>query len=292
MKLGETKLVKLDKLCKLYDINCVVYAKDESTNPSGSIKDRPAYMMVKKFKEEGLLSDGGTIIEATSGNMGISLAFFQKELNYHAIIVMPSSMSLERRKKIQDLGAKLILVDGGMKQCNDKVKELKEQNPGYVLLKQFENPNNPLSHYLGTGPEIVADLEDLDYLFAGMGTGGTISGIGNFFKDNNIKAKVIGVEPFESPLLTSGQAGPHLIQGIGANFVPAILDLNVIDEIVTCKGQDAINMSKQIKVVEGISVGYSAGAALKACFDYIKNNKLENKKMVVVFPDKGDRYSE
>ena len=288
--LGLTKLVKLDNICKEFNLENNVYAKVENTNPSGSVKDRPCYYMLTKYKEEGILKDGGTVIEATSGNMGISLAYFQKELNYKAIIVMPSSMSRERREMISSLGARLELVDGGMSVANKRAMELKEEIKDSILFKQFDNPNNVLAHYHSTAKEINNDLEDLDYLFAGIGTGGTISGIGKFYKELKKKTLIIGVEPYESPLITKGCASSHLIQGIGANFIPNILDLNVIDEMTTCKGLDAIAMAKLVRALEGIDCGYSSGAALAACINYLKEKNIKGKNVVVIFPDKGDRY--
>lgn len=287
--IGNTPLIRCKNIEKEFELNNEIYAKVEAYNPSGSVKDRPAYLMVKKFKEEGFLKDGGCVIEATSGNMGISLAYFQEELNYQAIIVMPSSMTLERREKIQSLGAKLVLVDGGMAECNEKAKAIKEQTGG-LLLRQFENPNNLLAHYLSTAPEIDKIINDVDYIFAGIGTGGTASGIGTYYKEHHKLTKIIGVEPDESPLITKGHAGKHLIQGIGANFVPKILNLKVVDEVITVKSEDALGFAKKIREVENIDCGYSSGAAMQACINYLKEHNIEGKKVVVILPDKGDRY--
>lgn len=286
---GNTKLVKLDKILK--EFNCLnnVYAKVEATNPSGSIKDRACYYMLKQDKEAGLLQDGGTVVEATSGNMGISLAYFQKELNYRAIIVMPSSMSIERREMIKKYGATLELVDGGIAQCAFRAKEIVDSTPGAIMFRQFDDYNNAKAHYLSTGPELANEIE-ADYLFAGIGTGGTISGIGKYFKEQKKNTKIIGVEPYESPLLTQGEAHPHLIQGIGANFIPIILELRVVDEVITVKGIDAISMAKKIRELEKIDCGYSSGAALCACINYLNSHKIKDKNVVVIFPDRGDRY--
>ena len=286
---GNTKLIKLTKIPNMLECHNNIYAKYEGSNPSGSIKDRPAYYMLQKLKENGILVDGGTIIEATSGNMGISLAYFQKELNYKAIIVMPSSMSQERREMIKKLGAQLELVDGGMLESSKRVKELLNTIPNSIPFRQFEDKNNMYAHYLSTSREIEKEV-DADYIFAGIGTGGTISGIGKYYKEKHLKAKIIGIEPYESPLLTKGISGKHLIQGIGANFVPDILEKDLIDEVITCKGSDAIEMAKQIRNIEKIDCGYSSGAALMACINYLKQNKIKNKNVVVIFPDKGDRY--
>ena len=287
---GSTKLVKLDKILKKY--NCInnIYAKVEATNPSGSIKDRACFYMLSKDKELGLLKDGGTVVEATSGNMGISLAFFQKELNYKAIIVMPSSMSVERRAMIQKYGATLELVDGGMKQCKQRASEIVASTKNAIMFRQFEDKNNALAHFYTTAPEIDKEVK-ADYIFAGIGTGGTISGIGKYYKDNKLDTKIVGVEPNESPLITKGEAHPHLIQGIGANFIPDILDLKVVDEVTLVKGEEAIKMAKMIRDLEGIDCGYSSGAALAGAINYLNNLGIKNKNVVVIFPDRGDRYS-
>lgn len=287
---GNTKLVKLDKILKEFDCVNNIYAKVEATNPSGSIKDRACYYMLKQDKETGILKDGGIVVEATSGNMGISLSYFQKELNYKAIIVMPSSMSVERRTMIQKYGATLELVDGGMAQCKIRAKEIVDSTPGAIMFRQFEDSNNAIAHYLYTAREIES-VVDADYIFAGIGTGGTISGIGRFYKEQKKDTKVIGVEPYESPLLTKGEAHPHLIQGIGANFVPNILDLKVVDGLTTVKGEDAILMAKKIRELEEIDCGYSSGAALAAAINYLKLHNIVGKNVVVIFPDRGDRYS-
>ena len=287
---GNTKLVKLDKILKEFDCKNNVYAKVEATNPSGSIKDRTCYYMLTQYKKAGILKDGGIVVEATSGNMGISLSYFQKELNYKAIIVMPSSMSIERRAIIQKYGATLELVDGDMAQCKIRAKEIVDSTPGAILFRQFENSNNAFAHYLYTAKEIESAV-DADYIFAGIGTGGTISGIGKFYKEQKKDTKVIGVEPYESPLLTKGEAHPHLIQGIGANFVPNILDLKVVDGLTLVKGEDAILMAKRIRELEEIDCGYSSGAALAAAINYLNLHNIVDKNVVVIFPDRGDRYS-
>ena len=287
---GNTKLVRLDKILKKFNCPNNVYAKVEATNPTGSIKDRPCYFMLKKDKEAGLLKDGGTVVEATSGNMGISLAYFQKELNYNAIIVMPTSMSVERRQMIQKYGAKLELVDGGIMQCALRAKEIVDSIPGAIMFRQFDDYNNARAHYETTGQELASQIK-ADYLFAGIGTGGTISGIGKYFKEQKFDTKLIGIEPFESPLLTKGEAHPHLIQGIGANFIPIILELKVVDEVITVRGEDAIAMAKKIRELEQIDCGYSSGAALCGCINYLNSHNIKDKDIVVIFPDRGDRYS-
>ena len=285
----KTVLIKLDKIIKYYHLDNNIYAVMGSSNPSGSIKDVPAYFMLEKRRENKELIDGGIVIEATSGNMGISLGYFQKELNYKAIIVMPSSMSEERKKMIKDSGAELVLVDGGMKEAKNEAIRLVNNTKGAILFNQFSDKNNALAHYYKTGPEIDESI-DADYIFAGIGTGGTISGVGRYYKEKGFNTKIIGVEPFESPLITKGVANKHLIQGIGANFIPDILDLNVIDSVVTVKGKKAIDMAKSIRKIENIDCGYSSGASLLAAINYIKDNNISGKNIVVVFPDSGDRY--
>ena len=287
---GNTKLVKLNKITKELGCKNNIYAKVEGTNPSGSIKDRACYYMLTKLKETGKLVDGGVVVEATSGNMGISLAYFQKELNYQAVIVMPASMSKQRRMMISSLGARLEIVNGGMKEANEVANKIVNETKNAILFHQFDDPNNAYAHYLTTAREIKKE-SDMDYFFAGIGTGGTISGVAKFYKENKEKTKIIGVEPYESPLLTKGEAHPHLIQGIGANFVPKILELEYVDEVTAVKGEEAIKMAKMIREIEAIDCGYSSGAALAACINYLKEHSIEGKNVVVIFPDRGDRYS-
>ena len=287
---GNTKLVKLNKILEAYGCKNNVYAKVEATNPSGSIKDRACYYMLTKLKESGRLIDGGVVVEATSGNMGISLAYFQKELNYRAIIVMPSSMSVQRREMIASLGARLELVDGGIMESAFRASEIVNSTPNAIMFYQFEDSNNAYAHYLTTGPEIEKDI-NADYIFAGIGTGGTITGIGQYYKEKKKPTKIIGIEPFESPLLTEGEFHPHKIQGIGANFIPQILKLKYLDEVMTVKGDDAIAMAKDIRKLEGIDCGYSSGAALCAAINYLNAKGVKDQNVVVIFPDRGDRYS-
>ncbi|MCQ2799557.1 MAG: cysteine synthase family protein [Bacilli bacterium] len=289
--LGNTKLIRLVNLEKAYALESELYAKVENTNPTGSIKDRAAYNMLVEYKKEGKLKEEGTVIEATSGNTGISLAYFSKAFNYRCIIVMPESASVQRREIIKSYGGELVLVKGGMKECNDKAASLLEEIPNSFIFSQFDNINNPLAHYKTTGPEILNDLCDVDYVFAGIGTGGTISGIGKFFKEAKPEVRIIGVEPEESPLLTKGVAGPHLIQCIGANFVPNTYLEEYVDDIVAVKGLESIEMAKQIREVESIDIGISSGASLLGAINYIKSNNIKGKKVVAIFPDKGDRYT-
>ncbi len=288
---GNTKLVRLINIEKEFDLDCELYGKVENSNPSGSIKDRAVYQMLLDYIEEGKLTKDTVIVEATSGNTGIALAYFSKIFNYRLIIYMPSSMSKERREMISSLGAELKLVDGGMAQAEELALSDAKNNDNYLLFDQFNNKSNVKAHLLTTGPEIVKDLMDVNYVFAGIGTGGTATGIAQYFKNNNIYAKVIGVEPSESPLLTKGYAGKHLIQGIGANFIPSILDASLLTDIVDVEGEKAIEMAKLIRSIENIDIGISSGAALLGAISYIKNNSINNKKIVIIFPDKGNRYS-
>ena len=291
MKPGNTKLVRLEVVEKHFGVENKLFAKAEATNPSGSIKDRAVYQMLLDYKAEGKLKEGSTIVEATSGNTGIALGYYSKEFKYRLIIVMPESMSQQRRDMIQGYGAELCLVKGGMAQCEERAKELVKEIPNSFEFKQFDNPSNPKAHYLTTGPEILEALPEVDYFFAGIGTGGTLSGTGKYLKENR-DVKVIGIEPFESPLLTRGISGGHLIQGIGANFIPKTYDKNVADEIIDVKGEDAINMAKFLKNTGDFDVGFSSGAALVGAINYLKENKqIKGKNIVIIFPDKGDRYS-
>ena len=290
MKPGNTKLVRLAEVEKHFHVENALYAKVEASNPSGSVKDRAVYQMLLDYQAEGKLKEGTTIVEATSGNTGIALGFYSKVFNYKLIIVMPASMSQQRRDMIQSYGAELCLISGGMAQCEEHAKELVKQIPNSFEFKQFDNPSNPKAHYLTTGPEIATHLPKVDMFFAGIGTGGTISGAGRYLKEHG-DVKVIGVEPFESPLLTKGVAGGHLIQGIGANFIPNTYDKNVVDDIVDVKGEEAINMAKFLRNTGDFDVGYSSGAALLGAINYLKDNGIKGKNVVIIFPDKGNRYS-
>lgn len=289
MKPGNTQLVRLEKIEKKYKLSNFLYAKLENSNPSGSIKDRAVYQMLLDLKEANKLASSTTIIEATSGNTGISLGYFKEEFGYKLIIVMPESMSQERRNMISGYGAELVLIKGGMQESEDFAVELVKKTENSILFDQFNNKSNVKGHYLTTGPEIINGLPNPDYLFAGIGTGGTITGTGAYLKEKS-DCKIIGVEPAESPLLTKGVSGPHLIQGIGANFVPPLLDKNVVDDIVTVKEKYARKYAKSLRKLQQIDVGLSSGAALNACINYIKENKISGKNIVVIFPDKGDRY--
>lgn len=289
--IGKTPVKRLVNIERRYGlINVDLFAKLENTNLTGSIKDRTVYQMLLDDFKSGRIKEGYTVIEATSGNTGISLAALGAKLNLNVIIVMPTSMSIERRNLISSYGAKLVLVEGGMAECNNEAIRLQKETPNSVILGQFDHESNAKAHYLHTGEEIAKGIRFVDYVFAGIGSGGTISGIGQYMVENKPNVKCIGVEPEESPLITKGIAGPHLIQGIGANFIPKNFKAEYVDEVVTVKGEDAIKMSNEILESEGINVGYSSGANLLAAINYVKANKLENVQIVVIFPDDGGRY--
>lgn len=283
-------IVRLSNIEKEYSLEGELYAKVENKNLTGSIKDLTALQMVEDAIKEGKIKEDTIFIEATSGNTGISISYIAKKLGLKAIIVMPSSMSLNRRKMIVSYGGELLLIDGGMKQCEDKVKELLENDSRYICLSQFTNKSNPKVHFLKTGPRIHKTLPELDYIVAGIGTGGTISGIGMYYKTNNINTSIIGLEPQESPLITKGSAGKHLIQGIGANFVPETYLSQYVDEVRTVKGEEAVKIKETIKNLEGIDVGISSGASLLGVIEILKENK--GKKAIAIFPDNGNRYNE
>lgn len=287
---GHTKIQRLTMIEKLLKINNKLFAKIENSNPSGSIKDRPVYYILNILKEKGFFDKETTIVEATSGNTGISLSYYANVFHYRAIIVMPKTMSKERQKMITDYGAKLRLIDGGMKECENECLLIKQSVDNCIIFDQFNNLNNPLSHYLTTGNEIIKECKDINYLFAGIGTGGTISGIGKRLKQYNKSIKIIGVEPKESPLLTKGECGAHFIQGIGANFVPKTLDMNFVDDVVDVDSHKSIEMARLIRKEEKLDVGISSGAALLAAINYIQTNKIHDQNIVIIFPDKGDRY--
>ncbi len=290
---GNTPMLKADGFAKLQKIPAAVYAKLECFNPAGSVKDRVAVNMLLKAKEKGLISEGATIIEPTSGNTGIGLAAAAVSMGYKAVLVMPDSMSAERQKLLKAYGAEIVLTEGskGMLGSIEKANELKKNTPNSFIPSQFDNPDNPEAHILTTGPEIWADTEgEIDIFVACIGTGGTVSGTGKYLKSKNEKVKVVGVEPFDSPLITKGTAGSHGIQGIGANFIPDNLDMSVVDEVLTVKTDDAFAMSKAFAKSEGLLVGISSGAALMAAKEIAGRSENEGKKIVVLLPDSGERY--
>ena len=285
---GNTKLVELKNIEQLYNLNCRIFGKVENSNPTGSIKDRAVYNMLLNYQKQKEIK-GSTIIEATSGNTGIALAFYASVFNYRCIIVMPSSMSKQRRDMITQYGAELCLVDGGMKECNIKAQELLKSIPNSFIFDQFNQKANYEAHYKTAG-ELLENNQNIAVIAAGIGTGGTITGIGRVFKEKKPDVRIIGIEPLESPLLTKNTASPHLIQGIGANFIPSILDRNIIDEIIDVAGIESIDMAKVIREKENLDVGISSGAALLGLITYIKKYNISGD-CVAIFPDKGDRYS-
>ena len=291
--IGGTPLLRLHKMEEKFGAQAEVIAKVEFFNPAGSVKDRVGYNMVIEAEKEGRLKPGGTIIEPTSGNTGVGIAMTCAARGYKAIMVMPESMSVERRTLLKALGAELVLTDKelGMQGSVDKAKELLEEIPGSIIAGQFENPANPQAHYETTGPEIWEDTDgQVDILVATFGTGGTVSGIGKYLKEKNPDVKVVAVEPAASPLLSEGKAGPHKIQGIGANFIPDALDQTVIDEIVTVSDDDALDTMKEIACTEGLLVGVSSGAAVYAAGQVAARVENAGKRIVVILPDTGERY--
>ncbi|MBE6944239.1 MAG: cysteine synthase A [Ruminococcaceae bacterium] len=291
--IGNTPLITLHQLMRLEGLSATLMGKVESHNPAGSIKDRAALYMIENAEKEGLLSPGGTVIEATSGNTGIGLAFVCAARGYKTVIVMPDSMSIERQKLLAAYGAQLVLTPGakGMQGAVEKAEELQREIPGSFIPAQFENENNPRAHEETTGPELWKDTEGrLDIFVCGVGTGGTLTGCGRFLKKQNPNVKIIAVEPAASPLLTCGKAGSHGLQGIGANFIPKILDTSLIDEVVTVTEQEAYSAARLLRDCEGVFVGISSGAALSAAITVAKRPENAGKRIAVIFPDGGDRY--
>lgn len=287
---GNTPLVQINKL---NDTSANIYAKVEYFNPTGSVKDRIAKAMILNAEEKGLLNKDSIIVEPTSGNTGIGLSAMATARGYKAIIVMPDTMSVERRNLMKAYGATVVLSEGskGMKGAIEKANEIKAANPNVFIPGQFDNPSNPEAHYLTTGPEIYRDLDGkVDILVGGIGTGGTITGAGKYLKEQNPNIKVIGVEPISSPVLSKGYSGPHKIQGIGAGFVPNTLDRNILDEVITIENDDAFAMGRLLSKEEGILVGISAGAAMKAALMVANREENKGKNIVVILPDGGDRY--
>lgn len=288
---GNTPLLRLHKIEKTYGVDCKIYAKLEKQNPAGSVKDRVALSMYKDYINKGFLNKDTVIIEPTSGNTGIGLSSLGNYFGNKVIIVMPKSMSQQRKDLMKAYNAELILVDGGMKEAVDKANELHCEIKNSIIAGQFYNEANINAHYKTTAPEIFNDLKVVDYVFAGIGTGGTISGIGKYVKTNNFKTKIIGIEPASSPLINKGYAGPHKIQGIGANFIPNNYKKEFVDEVIDIKDDDAIETARNITKQEGVLVGISSGASLFGAISYIKNENLHDKTIVVIMPDTGERYS-
>lgn len=290
---GNTPLVRVNNLIKKDELKADVLAKLEYFNPAGSVKDRIAKEMIQDALEKGLINENTTLIEPASGNTGIGLSAVATALNLKIIIIMPETMSVERRNLMKAYGAELVLTPGseGMKGAIAKAKELASQIENSFILGQFENPANPTAHYKTTGPEIYEQTEGkVDIFVAGVGTGGTISGIGKYLKEKNPEVKVVAVEPASSPVLSTGKGGAHKIQGIGAGFVPETLDTKIYDEIITVENEDAFATGKEMAKTEGILVGISSGAALYAAKELAKREENAGKTIVVLLPDGGDRY--
>ena len=290
---GNTPLVRVNNLIKKDELKADVLAKLEYFNPAGSVKDRIAKEMIQDALEKGLINENTTLIEPTSGNTGIGLSAVATALNLKIIITMPETMSVERRNLMKAYGAELVLTPGseGMKGAIAKAKELASQIENSFIPGQFENPANPTAHYKTTGPEIYSQTEGkVDIFVAGVGTGGTISGIGKYLKEKNPEVKVVAVEPASSPVLSTGKGGAHKIQGIGAGFVPETLDTKIYDEIITVENEDAFATGKEMAKTEGILVGISSGAALYAAKELAKREENAGKTIVVLLPDGGDRY--
>ncbi|MBE5816596.1 MAG: cysteine synthase A [Clostridiales bacterium] len=290
--IGKTPMVRLSNIEKRLGIDAELIAKVEYFNPASSVKDRAAYKIITDAISDGRLREGAPIIEATSGSMGIALAYISRLLGHRCIIVMPESMSIERRRLIKAYGAELILTPAaeGMSGAVEKAKKLAEEIPGAFQALQFDNPSNKMAHEETTAPEILADCPEFDYFVAGVGTGGTFSGCAKYFKKNIPGAKMIAVEPFESPVLSGGKANAHPIQGIGANFIPNNADTSLIDEIIGVRGDDAKEMAQLCVDAEGLLVGISSGAALSAAIELAKRPGNKGKRIVMIFPDTGERY--
>ena len=291
--IGHTPLLELTHIEKAHGLKAKILAKLEYFNPAGSVKDRIAKAMVDDAEAKGLLKPGSVIIEPTSGNTGIGLASVAAARGYRIIIVMPETMSVERRQLMKAYGAELVLTEGskGMKGAIAKADELAKEIPGSFVAGQFVNPANPKAHYETTGPEIWADTDgQVDFFVAGVGTGGTITGTGKFLKEQKSDVKVVAVEPKTSAVLSTGVAGSHKIQGIGAGFVPDVLDTHIYDEIIPVDNDDAFSVGKEVGTREGVLVGISSGAALWAAMELAKRPENAGKNIVVLLPDTGDRY--
>ncbi len=290
---GNTPLLEISNFKKEEHLEANLFAKLEYFNPAGSIKDRIALNMILNAEQEGKLVPSSTIIEPTSGNTGIGLASIGRARGYRVIIVMPETMSVERRRLIAAYGAELVLTEGskGMKGAIEKANELHKEIPNSYIPGQFDNPINPETHYRTTGVEIYNDLDGkVDILVAGIGTGGSISGIGKYLKEKNPNVKIVGIEPASSPVISKGVSGPHKIQGIGAGFIPNTLNTSIYDEIITIENDDAFTYGKRFARSEGILVGISSGAALKGASIIARREENKGKNIVVILPDNGDRY--
>lgn len=291
---GKTPLLEVSKYQKSVGVtDAKIIAKLEYFNPAGSVKDRIALQMIEDLEESGQIQPGATLIEPTSGNTGIGIAAIAAAKGYKVIITIPETMSVERRNIIKAYGAEIVLTDGakGMKGAIEKAEEIKNSTPGSVILGQFVNPSNPKVHKLTTGPEVWEDTDgQVDIFVAGVGTGGTITGVGEYLKEKNPNIKIVAVEPKDSPVLSEGRAGAHKIQGIGAGFVPDVLNTKVYDEVIPVSNEDAFATGKEIAKTEGVQVGISSGAALFAAKELAKRPENKGKTIVALLPDSGDRY--
>ena len=291
--IGNTPLVELSNLESKYNLKAKIIAKVEYFNPGGSVKDRIAKAMIEKAEKEGLINKDTVLVEPTSGNTGIGLSMVAASKGLKIILTMPETMSIERRNLLKAYGAELVLTEGskGMKGAIAKAEELAKEIPNSFIPSQFTNMANPNIHYLTTGPEIFEDLDgNIDYLVAGVGTGGTLSGTGKYLKENKPSIKVVAVEPETSPVLSKGTPGPHKIQGIGAGFVPQTLDTSIYDEIITIGNEEAMEMGKESARIEGLLVGISSGAAIKAAIKLAQREENAGKTIVAILPDTGERY--
>lgn len=291
--IGKTPLMELTRIEKEFGLEAKILAKLESFNPAGSVKDRVALMMIEEAEKSGRLEKGSVIIEPTSGNTGIGIASVAAAKGYKVIIVMPDTMSIERRKLMKAYGADVVLSDGkkGMAGAIEKADELAKKTEGSFIPGQFVNKDNPRAHMMTTGPEIFEDTDgNIDYLISGIGTGGTITGTGEYLKEQNKDIKIIAVEPSGSPFLSEGKSGPHRIEGIGAGFAPDILNTDIYDEIIKVSNEDSFKYGRMVGEKEGILVGISSGAALFAAIEIAKRPESKGKTIVVIFPDGGDRY--
>lgn len=291
--IGNTPLLELERYNRKHELEARLIGKLEYFNPGGSVKDRVALSMIDDAERKGLLRPGALIIEPTSGNTGVGLALVAAVRGYTLILTMPETMSLERRNLLKALGAKIVLTPGadGMKGAIAKAEALKQENPGSIILQQFENPANPAAHIATTGEEIWRDTEGrIDIFVAGVGTGGTVTGVGKALKKHNPNIRIVAAEPASSAVLSGGKAGPHKIQGIGAGFVPAIYDASVVDEVIPVDNDDAIRCSRELASAEGLLVGISAGAAIAAATQIAKRPENRGKTIVALLPDTGERY--
>lgn len=291
--IGKTPLLRLSGIEKEESLSGVLLAKLEGMNPAGSAKDRVALRMIEAAEQKGLLREGSTIVEPTSGNTGIGLASVAAARGYRVVLTMPETMSVERRRLLSAYGAEIILTEGslGMSGAIAKAKALCRENTDYYMPGQFENPANPEAHYLTTGPEIYKDTDGkIDIFVAGVGTGGTVSGVGRYLREKKKTITIVAVEPSDSPVLSGGNAGPHPLQGIGAGFVPDVLDTEIYDEVITVSGEDAYRMGRMLARREGILAGITSGAALSAAVTLLRRPENRGKTVVVLLPDTGERY--